>query len=189
MLRRVGRILKQIENIFALAFGRQFPPQSLCVVAVPTNATNKTSLDVLDNGFLWAVPRSRRSVEKRLSRKFGYPEYVYKLLLPKRNLLVCNTCGHHYEANHLCPHCYAKVRTETEAMQSTIQKELGLNPVEQEVVVIYEGEKVEQPAEFWKGKRVIEMKKERPSWFSKNLLEKSTVQPSSGGDVKPTELA
>jgi hypothetical protein len=33
------------------------------------------------------------------------------------------------------------------------------------------------------------MKKERPSWFSKNLLEKSTVQPSGSGDVKPTELA
>jgi hypothetical protein len=33
------------------------------------------------------------------------------------------------------------------------------------------------------------MKKERPSWFSKNLLEKSTAQPSSSGDVKPTELA
>lgn len=42
---------------------------------------------------------------------------------------------------------------------------------------------------LFQGKRVIEMKKERPSWFSKNLLEKSTVQPSSGGDVKPTELA
>lgn len=26
---RVGRILKQIENIFALAFGRQFPPRKL----------------------------------------------------------------------------------------------------------------------------------------------------------------
>jgi large subunit ribosomal protein L32 len=69
------------------------------VVAVPTNAANKTSQD---DGFLWAVPHKRRTVEKRLSRKFGYPEYFYKLILPKRNLLVCNTCGHHYEANHLC---------------------------------------------------------------------------------------
>jgi len=43
---------------------------------------------------------------------------------------------------------------------------------------------------FWfQGKRIVEMKKERPSWFSKNLLEKSTAQPSNSGDVKPTELA
>jgi large subunit ribosomal protein L32 len=35
-------------------------------------------------------------------------------------------------------------------MQSAIQEELGLSPVEQEVVVLYEGEKVEQPAEYWK---------------------------------------
>jgi large subunit ribosomal protein L32 len=78
------------------------------MVTVPANGTNKLIQDsafpekLLNDGFLWAVPRKRRTVEKRLSRKFGYPEYVYKLLLPKRNLLVCNTCGHHYEANHLC---------------------------------------------------------------------------------------
>jgi hypothetical protein len=35
-------------------------------------------------------------------------------------------------------------------MQSAIETELGLNPVEQEVVVLYEGEKEEKPAEFWK---------------------------------------
>jgi large subunit ribosomal protein L32 len=38
-------------------------------------------------------------------------------------------------------------------MQSAIQEELGLSPVEQEVVVLYEGEKVEQPAEYWKVNR------------------------------------
>jgi large subunit ribosomal protein L32 len=78
-------------------------------VAVQASATNTTVPDsslslekLFRDGFLWGVPTKRRSVEKRLNRKFGYPEYVYKLLLPKRNLLVCNTCGHHYEANHLC---------------------------------------------------------------------------------------
>jgi len=83
--------------------------EGLCAVAVQVSAANKTVPDssfslekLFRDGFLWAVPTKRRSVEKRLNRKFGYPEYVYKLLLPKRNLLVCNTCGHHYEANHLC---------------------------------------------------------------------------------------
>lgn len=46
-----------------------------------------------------------------------------------------------------------------------------------------------QPQEFWQGKRVIEMKKERPKWFSKNLLQKTTQAPSESKDVKPTDLA
>lgn len=41
----------------------------------------------------------------------------------------------------------------------------------------------------FQGKRIVEMKKERPSWFSKNLLQKTTAQPSTSKDVKPTELA
>lgn len=35
-------------------------------------------------------------------------------------------------------------------MQEAIQKELGLSPVEQDVVVLYEGEKQNTSEEFWK---------------------------------------
>lgn len=34
-------------------------------------------------------------------------------------------------------------------MQDAIQKELGLSPIEQEVVVLYEGEKESRSSEFW----------------------------------------
>nr|CAD7267479.1 unnamed protein product [Timema shepardi]CAD7578669.1 unnamed protein product [Timema californicum] len=74
-------------------------------------------------------------------------------------------------------------------MQTKIQEGLGLSPVEQEVVVLYEGEKEAQIAEFWQGKRIVEMNKPRPTWFSKNLLQKTTSPPSSSTDVKPSELA
>lgn len=33
------------------------------------------------------------------------------------------------------------------------------------------------------------MKKDRPQWFSKNLLQKTTKAPSKSTDVKPTDLA
>lgn len=46
--------------------------------------------------------------------------------------------------NNIAAHCYEKVRVETELMQEKIQKELGLNPVDQEVIVLYDGEKAEQ---------------------------------------------
>lgn len=41
----------------------------------------------------------------------------------------------------------------------------------------------------FQGKRIVEIDKERPAWFSKNLMEKSTAGTSDCVDVKPTELA
>lgn len=41
------------------------------------------------------------------------------------------------------------VSNETKEMQEVIEKELGLEPVEQEVVVLYKGERTKQPEEFW----------------------------------------
>lgn len=73
---------------------------------------------------------------------------------------------------------------------------LKLNPVDKEVIVLYDGEKEQKPVEFWNGKRIIEMEKPRPQWFSKNLLQKSTqpnaetkeVEVSSTIELKPTNL-
>ena len=73
-------------------------------------------------------------------------------------------------------------------MQDKIQEQLGLDPVEQEVVVLYEGEKNEQTKESLNGKRIVEMAKPRPMWFTKNLLQKSTQQSSDSKEVKPSNL-
>jgi len=35
-------------------------------------------------------------------------------------------------------------------MQDAIQNSLGLSPVEENVIVLYEGEKESKPDEFWK---------------------------------------
>lgn len=85
-------------------------------------------------------------------------------------------------------HCYKKVLDETKDMQQKINAELGLNPIEQDVIVLYDGEKNEQPAEFWKGKRIVEMKKQRPMWFSKNLIQRTTQPLATTKEVKPTDL-
>ncbi|EDW84515.1 uncharacterized protein Dwil_GK14166 [Drosophila willistoni] len=144
--------------------------------------------ELLGNGMLWAVPKHRRSVEKRLNRKFGYPEYTWKLLKEKRNLRSCVQCGHDHELGVLCPHCYNKVRQETQLMQDKIQEQLGLDPVEKEVIVLYEGEKAEEQADALENKRIVEMPKPRPMWFTKNLLQKSTQQTSETKEVKPSDL-
>lgn len=49
----------------------------------------------------------------------------------------------------LSANCYKKVKDETVEMQEEIINELSLDPIEQEVIVLYKGEKSKQPEEFW----------------------------------------
>lgn len=58
--------------------------------------------DLLDDGILWAVPKHRRTVEKRHKRKYGSPEYKLKILTPKAHLRSCATCGSDHEVGVLC---------------------------------------------------------------------------------------
>lgn len=58
--------------------------------------------NIIDNGILWAVPKHRRTIERRWKRKYGSPEYFLKILLPKTNLRVCDNCGGHHEVGLLC---------------------------------------------------------------------------------------
>lgn len=85
-------------------------------------------------------------------------------------------------------HCYDKICKETELIQEKIQQELGLDPVDKEVIVLYEGEKGERPNEYWNGKRIVEMERPRPMWFSKNLMQKTTQPAATTKEVKPDNL-
>ncbi|CAH1710966.1 39S ribosomal protein L32, mitochondrial [Aphis gossypii] len=173
----------------------QTPPPALSF-ASPIE-TLKPSIPALTNierlfgdSIFWAVPKHRRSIEKRLKRKFGCIDDFYKMLLPRTDLFTCNQCGHSYQRRHLCPNCYKRVKDETTELQEVIEKELGLEPIEQEVVVLYKGERTKQPVEeFFKGKRIIELKREKPSWFCRNLLQRTTIGNSDAKDVQPSELA
>ncbi|XP_038220202.1 39S ribosomal protein L32, mitochondrial [Zerene cesonia] len=187
------RIIRTVEQNVMNLFGH--PPNELALAYVHQNPIQRqrkefSLKDFVGDGFLLAVPKFRRTVEKRLKRKFGSPEYVWKMLVPKTNIIVCHECGHNHERGRLCGNCYKKIEAETKEIQDVIVKKLGNKPIENDVIVLYEGENLpDQPKEFWEGKRIIEMKKERPTFFSKNLLQKTTQQPSESTDVKPTDLA
>ncbi|KAF2905523.1 hypothetical protein ILUMI_00656 [Ignelater luminosus] len=194
LITRVNLALQRLDHAIAAFFNKGFPPDGFCIAATNSEvypqppSNNITINDIIGDGFLWAVPRNRRTIEKRWKRRFGHPDYVLKILLPRKNLRVCNVCGDDHEVGVLCPTCYKKVIDETKEMQDAIQNELRLSPVEKEVVVLYDGEKNEKPSEYWQGKRVVEMKKSRPAWFSKNLLQQTTQQPATTTDVKPSDL-
>merc|ERR1712136_475271 len=65
--------------------------------ALAPDSHPKKSFDINEtfDGFLWGVPTNRRSIEKRMMRKYGAADWHNKLILPKKNLLSCNSCGHH----------------------------------------------------------------------------------------------
>lgn len=107
--------------------------------------------ELLNDCILWAVPKKRRSLEKRRIRRHNHPKWPAipnKDQIRKTNILVCQNCGGYKEAGLLCPTCYGKVRAETEEIQKRIKEELGLSPVEQDVVVLYQGEKEQNP-NYW----------------------------------------
>ncbi|KAH8272640.1 hypothetical protein KR044_002504 [Drosophila immigrans] len=183
----LSKLIANLENLFELYKG---PPPALAILMEQQicSTTQTFSLkDVTGDGFLWAVPKHRRSVEKRLNRKFGFLDFVWKPLKEKRNLRSCPKCGHDNELGVLCPFCYDKVRKETQLMQKKIQEQLGVAPIDQEVVLLYEGEG-DLSSEALKGSRLVEMQKPRPMWFTKNLLQKSTQQSSESKEVKASDL-
>lgn len=170
---------------------------NLAVLSVEpgTQASNVTSKpftvkDFIGDGFLWAVPKFRRSLEKRQMRKFGSPGLHEKLPRANPRLRECDTCGDFFDPKSICATCYDKVRQETNAIKDKIMQKIGLKPHDKEVVVLYDGEEGgKSEKEFWNGKRIVEMEKPRPIWFSKNLLQKSTKEiDTKTKTVKPDEL-
>ena len=59
------------------------------------------------------------------------------------------------------------------------------------MIVLYDGEKAEDTFDSSKN-QIVEMPKERPAFFSKNLLQKSNRHAGRGGtgndDVRPSNL-
>lgn len=73
---------------------------------------------------------------------------------------------------------------ETKEIREKIKSELKLSPIENDVVVLYEGEQQKEPADFWNGRRIIEMPKPRPMWFSKNLMQRTTQPNADTSEVE-----
>ncbi|XP_050033257.2 large ribosomal subunit protein bL32m [Dermacentor andersoni] len=120
--------------------------------------------DLPDRGVVWAVPTRRVSLERRLMRRISHPFFRIK---PKDYIKSCHICGHFHLAHSICGHCYGKVKQETEQLRDTIAKELKLEPVEEEVVIAYQGEEKQ-------GGRRVKVDRPRPAWFSKNLMKQSS---------------
>lgn len=68
----------------------------------PSSRSLINAQQLFGDSIFWAVPKHRRTIEKRLKRKFGCLQDFYKMLMPRTDLLTCNQCGHGYQKRHLC---------------------------------------------------------------------------------------
>ncbi|KAG0715012.1 39S ribosomal protein L32, mitochondrial [Chionoecetes opilio] len=189
-LRSEMRLLGSVLDTLILTLFPKGPQPMLAAVGYPSSIHLKVkdvpeSLleDPKEEGFLWAVPKHRRSRERRLIRKFGL-ESKHNKMLPYRKLLTCDSCGHVHEPGRLCPNCYAQNKKVTQAMQEAMVAMQGLNPVEHDALPVFKGEKVNTSDGFLEGKRIFEVPEERPKWFSSRLKVKSNVTTSTDTTVR-----
>ncbi|KAJ7322701.1 hypothetical protein JRQ81_018988 [Phrynocephalus forsythii] len=115
----------------------------------------------LDSIFWMAVPKSRRTIEVNRCRRRN-PSKLEKL---KGNIDVCPQCGNLKQKHVLCGYCYEKVKQETAIIrkQMWIMERGPHRSPTVESVVLYKGEK---PRPEDEGKRIVEINRKRPSWFT-----------------------
>lgn len=145
--------------------------------------------EIMRDGILWGVPKKKPSLERRLRRRFGVPAYPQdcRILRPRFDLIICEQCGDHHEAHTICRTCYAEVRQETDQLKSEIRKQIDqLKPKEQEVIVRFKDDPNDQdPKKFC----IVEIERERPAWFPRNLLTLGNLsRPSKGFITRPEDL-
>ncbi|XP_014216373.1 39S ribosomal protein L32, mitochondrial isoform X2 [Copidosoma floridanum] len=143
----------KLEQIIVCAVLRKFHPGIGIVVPFEDALEARKSITVQGvwkQGILWGVPKHRRNITTRHNRKFGWPDYIWKPMVPKNNLIMCRVCGHFHESQIICRHCYEKVRNETTEIQKVMEKELKLDSMENEIIVSYEGEDYSKSEKFWK---------------------------------------
>lgn len=95
--------------------------EPLCAVAIsnntaaawqPLSGSSFSLKDLIGDGILWAVPKHRKSIERRMKAKFGNPKYHMKIMQPKTTLRICMQCGHDHEVGVLCRKCFNLPNTE-----------------------------------------------------------------------------
>ena len=114
-----------------------------------------------------------------MTRRFGAKNWgVHFGPTLNKRIRVDQKTGEYFEIGKLAPETYKKVMAETKRIQQKMADSFGAGvPKDEETLVLYKGE--DNKASM-KG-RVVEMDYERPSFFSRNLLEKEHGKP--GGSL------
>lgn len=147
-----------------------FAPE-VALTLVPTNSIPATKNQVANdlgidfNGILWGTPVHKTTKPRKMIRKHA----VHYTLRPPQNLIPCTKCGSWHLKHTICGFCYKKVKEATEQIKEQLLK---YNPFagelqDRETEVLFKNDP--RPTGGEQNLRILEIPKERPEWFSKDL--------------------
>ncbi|WKX99976.1 hypothetical protein Q1695_014671 [Nippostrongylus brasiliensis] len=170
------RMLQRVQHALdsAMGLGPRFPPLAPAVALDSHSPTGPVQRGygltemIEDMRILLGVPKRRTAKPKKQTRKFSYT----RLLSPTNDLVTCGSCGSLHEKDTICGKCYEKVRELTNEIK---RKMMAYNPYkgerqDKQVFVRFSNDEVVEDGVL-NGKRVIEMERERPTWFKRLFKE------------------
>jgi len=119
---------------------------------------------------LLLTQKHRATIERRRIRR--HSDLPMSLMMqmgsPRSDLHQCLECGTWHERKCICGNCYDRIRKETQTMKDAFgdKDEFNYNHPQQEIVYVYQNESRPDTDT----KRIVEIPRERPTWFSKNLI-------------------
>ena len=184
-LQKLSRVL-----IHWSPFWPKSPELALAGVPQALPMPNKTE-DQFSDSILWNTPKRRKTIERRTFAKYGSLEWgTVKYQRVNKKIRVDNNTAEFFELGKLAPKTYEKIMEETKAIQEKMKDSFQrqFTPQNKEIVVMYENEEKREEDE---NKIPVEMKKERPPFFSPNLMQKARVSQESQSTttVRPTGLS
>merc|ERR1712062_68950 len=147
-------------------------------------------LDIMKDGLLWNTPKHRKSMEVRNRQRFGVQKWgnsrFHKV---NHRIRVDHKTGEYFELGKLAPKTYEKIMKETSEIKSKISDTFGaFSARDKETTILYEGESTEKEDDH---NLVVTIDKQRPTFFSRNLTEKTSVSSKSESSttLRPSGLA
>ena len=152
------------------------PPSFALADVVPSSPTPNDVQSWLPDTSILLTQKHRATIERRRHRRhFDLPmSLMVKYGTPRQDLHQCLECGTWHEKKTICGHCYDRIRKETQAMKEAFpnQDELNYNHPAQEISYVYR----DDPPVSDSNRRLVEIPRTRPSWFSKNLIPKQNTR-------------
>ncbi|WAR04974.1 RM32-like protein [Mya arenaria] len=144
---------------------------ALCMLDNPSSRASPRDIlaDIMDPLMKAIVPRNRRSIERRRTRRNMLPEMANTR--PKKNIIVCLECGSQHESQTLCGNCYNKVREATKELQMKLRGDRSMKKNVKEVAFLFKNEDTDDIPKY-KGRYLVEVQKDRPEWFPLQLMKK-----------------
>jgi len=198
---RISRVMANYQYTISQIFRDPRSPEFAIIGGAQiklSDTQNQAENEFMERAILWNTPKKRKSTEKRNLAKYAGANSksntnwgTGKFITKNNKIRVDHRTKEFFELGRLAPETYKKVMEETKAIKERVSQafENGLKPRNQEVSVRYQNEETNED-DIKSGKRIVEMEKERPAFFSANLMQKARTSSESAKSttVRPTGL-